>query len=272
MRRSEAAVAELRRRKHRDEKPFAVMLRKLQDVQAICEVSPLERQLLESPRAPIVLLRKRAGCRIANSSRRAIRCLGVMLPYTPLHHLLLDEVQGIPLVMTSGNRSDEPIAYEEADAMERLRGIADLFLVHDRPIHLRCDDSVTRVVAGQELPVRRSRGYAPQPVPLPVECGRPTLAVGGQLKVAFALGRGRQAILSHHMGDLDHFAAYPAFSATSSFRAALRHPPATHRSRSASRLCLDALCAEAGGSRRAWNSSPCSTITPTWRVAWRSTG
>jgi hydrogenase maturation protein HypF len=204
-------VAELRQRKHRDEKPFAVMLRTLQDVQAICEVSRLERQLLESPRAPIVLLRKRPGCRIANSVAPGNPLLGVMLPYSPLHHLLLGDVQGIALVMTSGNRADEPIAYEEADALERLHGIADLFLVHNRPIHLRCDDSVTRVVAGQELPVRRSRGYAPQPVQLPVTCGRPTLAVGGQLKAAFALGRGDQAILSHHMGDLEHFAAYTAF-------------------------------------------------------------
>lgn len=207
----EAAVAELRRRKQRDEKPFAVMLRNIEDVLAICQVSPLERQLLAAPRAPIVLLRKRAGCRIANSVAPGNPLLGVMLPYTPLHHLLLADVQGTPLVMTSGNRSDEPIAYEEADALVRLRGIADLFLVHNRPIHLRCDDSVTRVVAGQELPVRRSRGYAPQPLLLPVDCPRPTLAVGGQLKVAFALGRSRQAILSHHMGDLDHFAAYTAF-------------------------------------------------------------
>jgi hydrogenase maturation protein HypF len=133
-----------------------------------------------------------------------------MLPYTPLHHLLLGDLQGRPLVMTSGNRGDEPIAYEEADAILRLRGIADLFLVHNRPIHLRCDDSVTRVVAGQELPVRRSRGYAPQPLPLPAACACPTLALGGQLKAAFALGREGQAILSQHMGDLEHFAAYTA--------------------------------------------------------------
>jgi len=207
----EPVVAELRQRKHRDEKPFAIMLGTLADVQAIGEVSSLESQLLQSPRAPIVLVRRRPGCRIAQSVAPGNPLLGVMLPYTPLHHLLMQDVQGVPLVMTSGNRSDEPIAYEEADAVERLRGIADLFLVHNRPIHLRCDDSVTRVIAGQELPVRRSRGYSPQPVPLPVECVRPTLALGGQLKVAFALGRGRHAILSHHMGDLDHFAAYTAF-------------------------------------------------------------
>jgi hydrogenase maturation protein HypF len=208
---NELVVAKLRQRKHRDEKPFAVMLHNLSDIKKLCEISPLEGQLLESPRAPIVLVRKRSPCGIAESVAPGNPLLGAMLAYTPLHHLLLNDVQGIPLVMTSGNRSDEPIAYEEADAVERLRGIADLFLVHNRPIHLRCDDSVTRVVVGQELPVRRSRGYAPQPVPLPVDCVRPILAVGGQLKVAFALGRGRQAILSHHMGDLDHFAAYKAF-------------------------------------------------------------
>jgi hydrogenase maturation protein HypF len=135
-----------------------------------------------------------------------------MLPYTPLHHLLLREVGG-PLVMTSGNRSDEPIAYEDADAVRRLAGIADLFLTHDRPIHVRCDDSVTRVVGGAELPLRRSRGYAPLPIPLPFECPRPILAVGGQLKATFALGRGRHAFLGHHLGDLDDYAAYRAFEA-----------------------------------------------------------
>jgi hydrogenase maturation protein HypF len=133
-----------------------------------------------------------------------------MLPYTPLHHLLLKAVGGVPLVMTSGNRSDEPIAYRD-DAAEKLAGIADLFLTHDRPIQIRCDDSVTRVVGGVELPVRRSRGYAPRPVPLPFDCPRPILAVGGQLKGTFALGRGRQAFLSHHLGDLDHYEAYRAF-------------------------------------------------------------
>ena len=134
-----------------------------------------------------------------------------MLPYTPLHHLLLRAVGGIPLVMTSGNRSDEPIAYRDDEAMEKLAGIADLFLVHNRPIHVRCDDSVTRVVDGVEQPLRRSRGYAPRPIELPFECPQPILAVGGQLKGTFALGRGRHAFLSHHLGDLDHYEAFRAF-------------------------------------------------------------
>ena len=132
-----------------------------------------------------------------------------MLPYTPLHHLLMKLVRN-PLVMTSGNRSDEPIAYRD-DAVRALAGIADLHLTHNRPIHVRCDDSVTRVIDGVESPVRRSRGFAPQPVPLPFECAQPVLAVGGQLKATFALGRGRQAFLSHHMGDLDHYDAFRAF-------------------------------------------------------------
>jgi hydrogenase maturation protein HypF len=116
-----------------------------------------------------------------------------------------------PLVMTSGNRSDEPIACDDLDAVKRLAGIADLFLAHNRPIHVRCDDSITRCASGKELPVRRSRGYAPQPISLPTKCAVPMLAVGGQLKGTFALGRDHQAFLSHHLGDLDHFDAYQAF-------------------------------------------------------------
>jgi hydrogenase maturation protein HypF len=240
--RSGAAVAELRRRKHRDEKPFAVMVADEAAAEALCEVRPAERELLLSPRRPIVLLRKRPphycpsppstgargeredpsppgqgergsseGASVAEEVAPHNPFLGVMLPYTPLHHLLLRAVDGVPLVMTSGNRSDEPITYEDRDAVERLAGIADLFLTHDRPIRVRCDDSVTRIVAGGELPVRRSRGYAPQPITLPLECPLPILAVGGQLKGTFALGRGRHAFLSHHLGDLDHFDAYRAF-------------------------------------------------------------
>ncbi len=184
----ESVVAEMRRRKHRDERPFALMVRTTRDAEMLCEVSPFERQLLESPRAPIVLLRKRAEARVAGGVAPGNPLLGVMLPYSPLHHLLLRGMEGTPLVMTSGNRADEPIAYEDADAIARLHGIADVFLVHNRPIHLRCDDSVMRVVAGAELPIRRSRGYSPQSLPLPMDCSRPTLAVGGQLKAAFCLG------------------------------------------------------------------------------------
>jgi hydrogenase maturation protein HypF len=208
--RNAAAVAALRRRKHRDEKPFAVMAPDVAAAEALAEVGPAERALLLSPPCPIVLLRKRRPSAVAEGVAPGNPWLGVMLPYTPLHHLLLREAGGTPLVMTSGNRSDEPIAYQD-DAPAKLAGIADLFLVHDRPIHVRCDDSVTRVVGGVELPVRRSRGYAPRPLDLPRACPRPLLAVGGQLKATFALGRGRQAFLSHHLGDLDHYDAYRAF-------------------------------------------------------------
>ncbi len=207
--RSAVAVGELRRRKHRDEKPFAVMVADLAAARKLCDVSPAEEALLRSPRRPIVLLR-RVGT-IAEGIAPRNPYLGVLLPYTPLHHLLMRAVGDMPLVLTSGNRSDEPIAYDDADALERLAGSADVFLTHDRPIHVRCDDSVTRVVDGVELPLRRSRGYAPQPIALPLECRQPILAVGGQFKGAFAVGRGRHAFLSHHLGDLDHYDAYRAF-------------------------------------------------------------
>lgn len=208
--RNESAVGELRRRKHRDEKPFAVMLADVQAARRWCEPSAEEIKLLTSPSRPIVMLRRRnpddlLGVAPGNPY------LGIMLPYTPLHHLLMRAMNGVPLVMTSGNRSDEPISYTEPQVFERLAGIADCFLTHNRPIHTRCDDSVIRVTGSIERPIRRSRGYAPQPLPLPFECPVPILAVGGQLKATFALGQRRRAILSHHMGDLDHFEAYRSF-------------------------------------------------------------
>jgi len=215
------AVAELRRRKHRDEKPFAIMVRDIAGAEAASVLAPKERTLLLSSRRPIVLLRK-SGQRDVSSMSKASPYiaeevapqnpfLGVMLPYTPLHHLLLHDLDGLPLVMTSGNRSDEPIAFDDAEALARLAGIADVFLIHNRPIHVRCDDSVTRVVDNEESPMRRSRGYAPQPISSPTACKEPMLAVGGQFKGVFALGRQGQAILSQHMGDLDHFDAFRAF-------------------------------------------------------------
>jgi hydrogenase maturation protein HypF len=208
--RNEQAVSALRTRKARDEKPFAVMVRDLEAAAALCRLSPEERALLASPARPIVLLERRAGAGVAASVAPRSPQLGLMLPYAPLHYLILREAGG-PLVMTSGNRSDEPIAYEDGDAFRRLEGIADFFLVHDRPIHTRCDDSVLRVAGGEPLPMRRSRGYAPLPVPLPLPLSRPTLALGGQLKATFALGAGRRAFVSHHLGDLDHPAALRAW-------------------------------------------------------------
>ena len=205
------AVALLRRRKARDDKPFAVMVGGLADARLLAEVSEDEAAVLTATQRPILLLRKRPDAKLAPEVAPGNPSVGVMLAYTPLHHLLLREV-GEPLVMTSGNMSDEPIAFDDTDAVARLHGIADLFLTHNRPIHLRCDDSVVRWVAGAELPFRRSRGAAPQPVLLPKACGENALAVGGQLKSTFAFGRGRHAILSHHLGDLDHAEAFRAFT------------------------------------------------------------
>ncbi len=210
--RNEPAVALLRVRKHRDAKSFAVMVANLAAAQKLCEVSPEEAALLTSPARPIVLLRRKTDAAVADAVAPRNPCLGIMLPYSPLHHVLLDALDGMPLVMTSGNVRDEPIAYQDETALNQLRGKADFFVVHNRPIHTRCDDTVTRIVAGLELPLRRSRGRAPEPIALPVTCSRPTLALGGQLKVTFALGRGRHAFLSQHLGDLDQFATYQAYA------------------------------------------------------------
>jgi hydrogenase maturation protein HypF len=180
------------------------MVRDVEAARRIAAVSDLEDELLTSPRRPIVVLRRRpssAGAASAVAPRNL--CLGVMLPYTPLHHLLVDALDALPLVMTSGNRSDEPIAYDDRDAAQRLADVAELFLTHNCPIETRCDDSVTRVVADAELLIRRSRGHVPEPHSLPLTCRRSILALGGLLKVTFALGRDRHAILSHHIGDLD---------------------------------------------------------------------
>jgi hydrogenase maturation protein HypF len=205
------AVSELRARKHRDEKPFALMVRDVLLARELCEVDDDEAALLTSSRRPIVLLRRRPGFWVAPEVAPQNPNLGVMLPYTPLHHLLVNGLDGAPLVMTSGNTSDEPIAHDDDDAAHRLSEIAGVFLGHDRPIHVRCDDSVTRLVAGFELPLRRSRGFAPEPLELPVSLRQPSLALGGELKVVFALGRGRHAFLSHHIGDLEHYEAYRSY-------------------------------------------------------------
>jgi hydrogenase maturation protein HypF len=204
-------VAKLRRRKHRDEKPFAVMVANGNAARAIAHLGPQEEALLTSPRRPIVLLHRKKGAVLSDAVAPGNPYVGVMLPYTPLHHLLMEEVGTIPLVMTSGNRSDEPLVYKDEEALHRLHGIADCFLLHDRPIHLRCDDSVTRVVAGAELPIRRSRGWAPAPLSLPIPARAPLLALGGQLKATFALGNDRTATLSHHIGDLDDHRAFAAY-------------------------------------------------------------
>jgi hydrogenase maturation protein HypF len=209
---SEPAVAALRARKHREDKPFAVMVADLEWARRLGEVGPAEEAMLTSPRRPIVLLRRRGPADgVAASVAPGNRSLGVMLPYTPLHHLLLEAV-GRPIVLTSGNVSDEPIAYQDSDALERLGGIADWFLVHDRPIHVRADDSVVRAFAGRELPLRRSRGFAPQPLGLPWPFPRHVLACGAELKHTFCLAKGGHAFLSHHIGDLENHETYRSFT------------------------------------------------------------
>jgi hydrogenase maturation protein HypF len=204
------AVIELRRRKQRDEKPFALMVESTERARGLCEISEAERSHLESPVRPIVLLRRKPDARVAAAVAPDNPLLGVMLPYSPVHLLLLGAFGG-PLVMTSGNRSDEPVAFEDSDALARLGDIADLFLLHDRPIRLRCEDSVLRIVGVDPLLLRRSRGYAPLSVPLTHGLSRPTLALGGDLKSVFALGRDRYSAVSPHLGDLEELSAHQAF-------------------------------------------------------------
>jgi len=234
---NDAAVAELRRRKRRSDKPFAVMAPDPETVAGFCHLSEDERRLLESPQRPIVLLRRREGSPISPQVAPNNRFLGVMLPYTPLHHLLLEQEAGgsgedstggqgdgepkgvsphapahgsrplarwpVALVMTSGNMSEEPIATGNREALERLDSLADAFLLHNRDIQVRCDDSVTRLFRGREAVIRRSRGYAPFPVRLGFEA-RDLLACGAELKSTFCITKGSYAFLSQHIGDLQN--------------------------------------------------------------------
>lgn len=229
--RNKESVDELRRRKGRVGKPFALMAADLATIQRYCEVSPAERGLLIGKDKPIVLLQK-ADAGIPDEIAPGMDTLGVMLPYTPLHHLLLNQTdpvlgrEPVPpvLVMTSGNFSEEPIATDNLDALERLAPLADAFLIHDRDVHIRCDDSVVKVesrrsrvneqttfdVRPSTIYLRRSRGYAPYPVQLPFTA-KPILAVGGELKNTFCLTRERYAFLSHHIGDMQNAEVYESF-------------------------------------------------------------
>lgn len=214
----EAAVLRLRARKHRQAKPFALLFPALDSVREYCEVSPLEERLLSSKEAPIVLLRRRTDG-LLRAVAPGNSCLGAMLPYTGLHHLLAAEL-GFPVVATSGNRCDEPICTDEHEALDRLAGIADCFLVHNRPIVRAVDDSIVRVVAGRELVLRRARGFAPLPITIPERyrntSSAAVLAVGGHLKNTVALAFGRRVFLSQHLGDLENAVALTAFHAASS--------------------------------------------------------
>jgi len=222
--RNDKAVRLLRERKHREEKPLALMFPSLEAIKAECEVSPLEERLLRSPESPIVLLRqiRNPKSEIRNSCAPNNPYLGIMLPYTPLHHLLMAEL-GFPVVATSGNLSDEPICTDEHEALERLRDIADVFLVHNRPIVRHVDDSIVRVMLDRELVLRRARGYAPLPINvLPAsrwqdkqncrqDAGSTILAVGAHLKNTVALSVGNQVFISQHIGDLETEQAHSAF-------------------------------------------------------------
>jgi hydrogenase maturation protein HypF len=209
---NEVAVSRLRSRKHREDRPFALMVADLAAARELCVVNDDEARLLSSPARPIVLLARRPDCAISTAVAPRTRELGLMLPYTPLHHLLLDDFAE-PLVLTSGNVSDEPIAFDDDDALRRLASIADGFLTHDREIATRVDDSVTRVVdGGVPMLLRRSRGYVPGPLRLPWAFPRPVLACGSELKNTFCLGQGQHGFLSHHIGDLENFETLESFT------------------------------------------------------------
>ncbi len=207
-----SAVAELRRRKKRSDKPFALMAFDISEVEKHCVVTPEERTLLLSKERPVVLLEKRPDSNIAPETAPHQNTLGFMIAYTPLHLLLLEPAAGFPeaLVMTSGNISEEPIAYTDHDARSRLRDLADGFLMHDRPIHIRVDDSVSRVMHNEPRIIRRARGYAPNPLTLPDKL-LSVLATGAELKNTFCLTKEKYAFLSHHIGDLENYETLRSF-------------------------------------------------------------
>jgi len=204
------AVERLRRRKYREDKPFAMMAGSVEVIKQYCAVSEAEEGLLLSERRPIVLLERRLGAVIPPAVAPGVTTLGFMLPYAPLSHLLLQNFDR-PLVMTSGNLSDEPICYEDQDAIDRLSRIADYLLLHNRRIHIRSDDSLARAQDGREMILRRSRGYAPAPIKTAFEFSKEILACGAELKNTFCFARGRDAFLSHHIGDLENLDTFQSF-------------------------------------------------------------
>jgi hydrogenase maturation protein HypF len=206
---SSAAVGRLRECKQRDEKPFAVMVRDVGAAEALAVLDDAERALLTSVERPIVLVKRRADSGLAPEVAPDNPMVGLLLAYSPLHHMLLAQAER-PLVMTSGNLSEQPIAFDDADAQTRLAGIADAWMVHDRPIENACDDSVGRLIAGRPVLFRRSRGYVPRPIVLSSPVA-PLLACGAQLKNTFCLAQGRDAYLGPHIGDLDNLETLAAY-------------------------------------------------------------
>jgi hydrogenase maturation protein HypF len=207
--RNQDAVSSLRARKFREDKPFAVMCRNLEEVKEHCEVTEEEEKLLQGVERPVVILRRKKISAVARAVAPYQDTLGTMLPYSPLHHLLLNGPLKT-LVMTSGNVSDEPISYNNEEAFHRLSKIADYFLFHNREIHMRCDDSVTRIFEGRPYILRRSRGYVPFPIKLSFPLST-ILACGGELKNTFCLTRGNYAFMSHHIGDLENLETLTSF-------------------------------------------------------------
>jgi hydrogenase maturation protein HypF len=226
----EAAVVALRTRKARGAKPFAVLVRDLDVARRYAHIDNTEAAVLSSPARPIVLLRRRRDAPLADTVAPGSPLVGLMLPYSPIHHLLLAPVPGVDapvphaLVLTSANRSDDPICFTEDDAVQRLPPLCDAVLDHDRPIHVPCDDSVVRVVDDRELPIRRSRGYAPLPVDLGRD-GPAVLAVGGELKNTFCLTDGARAYLSGHIGDMETLETMRAFERAVGQLSEIRHEP-----------------------------------------------
>ena len=264
----ERAVAGLRARKHREDKPFAVLAADLAAARRLAQISDTAAGLLTSPARPIVLLPRRADADIAAATAPGNRHIGIMLPYTPLHHLLVAAVAR-PLVLTSGNVSDEPIAYRDEDALSRLGAIADAFLTHDRAIHIRTDDSVARVFRGRPALLRRSRGYVPEPVVVRAGFPRPVLACGAELKNTFCLAKDHHAFISQHVGDLENVGD-PAVvhRGHRAFPPAVRHRPEGRGVRPAPGVPVHQVRPRPGR-RRTW--SGCSTTTRTSRPAWPTT-
>lgn len=205
------AVGQLRKRKRRIEKPFAIMIPDITWLDRLCEPNRQEISFIQSINRPIVLVRRKDNSPVGNEVAPNNKYLGVMLPYTPLHHILLNDA-AMPLVMTSANISEEPIAYKDRDAFERLSTIADYFLVHNRDIHMRCDDSVGAVLNNRQTMLRRSRGYVPYPVKLNIHTKQPVIAVGGHLKNTFCYMKNEFAFLSHHIGDLENYETLRSFT------------------------------------------------------------
>jgi hydrogenase maturation protein HypF len=204
------AVFKLRSRKYREYKPFAIMVKDIEAAKRLCYVNEKEEKALTGSIRPIVLLRKRPGCSVAEDVAPHQKYHGVMLPYTPLHHLIVEE-SGLVLVMTSGNMSSEPIAYHDEQAFDRLKNIADFYCIHNREIHIRTDDSVIRVWRGNEIVFRRARGFAPFPLVLNFRFQENVLACGSELKNSFCLGKDNFAFMSHHIGDLENLETLTSF-------------------------------------------------------------